>query len=202
VVVGLTLVACATQPSPRGASASEPRHPEPLGVPSHPTTRVDQDQQPGQVAEGRVASDLERLADRFTAYAVGDAASFPHRESVSMAIGGESVKSIDDIGAALSNRDIWRMCPGDWDGYAAASCPVDLLGAIKDAVANGASLVYEPDYGAVTCAPLRTGPPPEGRLVIVRPPPERRTCATDFALSLVADQHGRLRSVDLTLSAP
>ncbi|MCY7289761.1 MAG: hypothetical protein LH624_16330 [Cryobacterium sp.] len=46
------------------------------------------------------------------------------------------MKSIDDIGAALSNRNIWKMCPGDWDGYAAASCPVDLLGPIKDAEVN------------------------------------------------------------------
>lgn len=94
------------------------------------------------------------------------------------------------------------MCPGDWDGYAAASCPVDLLGPIKNTVANGASLVYAADYIEVTCAPLRTGPLPEGRLVVLGPTPEHRDCARDFALALVADEQGRLRSVDLTLSAP
>ena len=110
VLVGLTLVACGTQPSPTGASATnEPRHPQQLGVPGHPSTRLDEDQRSGQAAKARVASDVERLADRFTAYAVGDAASFPHWESVSMAIGGENVKSIDDIGAAMSNRDLESM---------------------------------------------------------------------------------------------
>ncbi|CUR60303.1 hypothetical protein NOCA1210026 [metagenome] len=119
-----------------------------------------------------------------------------------MAIGGEAVKSIDDIGAALSNRDIWRICPRDWDGYAAASCPVDLLGPVKASDLNDAPMTYEPEYGDVTCAPTRTGPLPEGRLVVLRPPPEYRTCAADFALALVADEQGRLRSIDLTLSAP
>ncbi|WP_439936954.1 hypothetical protein ACS3YM_13530 [Nocardia sp. N13] len=175
VLVGLALVACSAESSPAGED----------------TARVSE-----------VAPDLVRLADEFVAYAVGDASSFPHWESVSMAIGGEGVKSIDDIGAALSNRDIWKMCPGDWEGYAAASCPVDLLGPITSAEVNGAPLVYEPDYGEVTCAPLRTGPLPDGRLVVVRPVAEHRTCATDFALALVADERGRLRSVDLTLSAP
>jgi hypothetical protein len=175
VLVGLALVGCSGESSPEG-------------------------EEPTRVVE--VAPDLVRLAEEFVAYAVGDADSFPHWESVSMAIGGEGVKSIDDIGAALSNRDIWKMCPGDWEGYAAASCPVDLLGPITSAEVNGASLVSEPDYGEVTCAPLRTGPLPDGRLVVVRPVPQHRTCATDFALALVADERGRLRSVDLTLSAP
>ena len=41
-----------------------------------------------------------------------------------------------------------------------------------------------------------------GRLVVLRPSPEWRTCATDYALVLAADGQGRLRSVDLTLSSP
>ncbi len=203
VLVGLILVACSAESSPGGAEATgDSAAPSTARASEPPTITSDDDQQSGQEAKARIAPDLQRLADRFVAYAVGDSASFPHWESVSMAIGGEGVKSIDDIGAALSNRDIWKMCPGDWDGYAAASCPVDLLGPIKDTFANGASLVYAPDFSEVTCAPFRTGPLPEGRLVVVRPTAEHRDCARDFALVLVADEQGRLRSIDLTLSAP
>lgn len=202
VLVGLTLVACSAESSPEGAEATRDSAAPSTARPSEPPNATPDDQQSTQETTARVAPDLQRLADKFVAYAVGDSASFPHWESVSMAIGGQNVKSIDDVGAALMNRDIWKMCPGDWDGYAAASCPVDMLGPIKDTAANGASLVYAPDYGEVTCAPPRTGPLPDGRLVVVRPTPEHRDCARDFALALVADEQGRLRSVDLTLSAP
>lgn len=119
-----------------------------------------------------------------------------------MSIGSERVKSIDHIGDSLSDRAIWQMCPVDWDGYAAAPCPVDLLGPIRAADVNAMPLVYAPDYTDVTCAPPRTGPPPEGRTVVLRPTLWGRTCATDFALALVADDQGRLRAIDLTLSAP
>jgi hypothetical protein len=64
-----------------------------------------------QDEKGLVAPDLQRLAKVFVRYAVGDRDTFPHAESVSMAIGGEGVVSIDDIVAALSNRKIWRICP-------------------------------------------------------------------------------------------
>ena len=37
---------------------------------------------------------------------------------------------------------------------------------------------------------------------MIRPAPENRDCARDFALVLVADERGRLRAIDLTLSAP
>lgn len=155
-----------------------------------------------QDAQAPVASDLQRLAEIFVRYAVGDSASFPHRESVSMAIGGEMAMSVDDLDAALSNPEIWRVCPADWEVYGASSCPVNLLGPINDAVVNGTVLVYSTEYGEVTCAPTRKGPLPPGRLVVLRPSQEWRTCATDFALALVADEQGRLRHIDLTLSEP
>jgi hypothetical protein len=119
-----------------------------------------------------------------------------------MSLGGEPVVSVDDISAALSQRRIWRICPADWDLYGASSCPVDLLGPVISAVVNDASLVYSAEYAEVTCAPTRTGPLPPGRLVVLRPSRPWRTCASDFALVLAADGHGRLRAVDLTLSEP
>ena len=146
--------------------------------------------------------DLERLTQLFVKYAVGDSNTFPHWESVSMSLGGEPVVSIDDIVAALSQRKIWKICPADWDVYGASSCPVDLLGPINDAVVNDASLVYSAEYSDVVCAPTRTGPLPPGRLVVLRPSQEWRSCASDFALVLAADEQGRLREVDLTLSEP
>lgn len=119
-----------------------------------------------------------------------------------MSLGGQVVLSIDDIVAALSNRRIWRVCPSDWDGYGAASCPVDLLGPITTAEVNGIPLVYSAEYGPVTCAPNRVGPLPQGRLVVLRPSRAWRTCASDFALVLAANERGQLQDIDLTLSAP
>ncbi len=54
----------------------------------------------------------------------------------------------------------------------------------------------------MVCAPSRTGPLPTGRVVVIRPTQEWRTCATDFALVLAADNRGRLQEIDLTLSEP
>ena len=147
-----------------------------------------------------VAPDLGRLADRFVAHAAGGSASFPHRATVRLTLGGEPVGAVDV--ASVPDRGPWTGCPAGWDGYAAASCPVDFLGPLRTARVNGASVVHEAAYDGVTCAPPRTGPLPAGRLVVLRPVPANRDCARDFALVLVADEHGRLRAIDLTLSAP
>ncbi|MDN4162983.1 hypothetical protein [Nocardioides abyssi] len=133
---------------------------------------------------------------------LGDSRSFPHGESVSMSLGGEPVVSVDDMAAALSQRRIWQICPADRDVYGASSCPVDLRGPITSAVVNDTPLVYSAEYSEVTCAATRTGPLPPGRRVVLRPSPDWRTCASDFALVLAADDHGRLREIDLTLSTP
>ncbi|WP_162799250.1 hypothetical protein [Nocardioides sp. 616] len=159
---------------------------------------------PQLVPDGQspIPLDLLRLAKAFLRYAVGASDSFPHWESVSMSLGGQAVVSIDDVAAALSNREMWRICPGDWQTFGAASCPVDLLAPIHQAVANDVPIAYSAQYGEVTCAPRRSGPPPTGRMVVLRPTSEWRTCASDFALTLVADDHGLLRSIDLALSNP
>lgn len=149
-----------------------------------------------------VARDLQRLATMFVGYAVRDSDTFPHGESVSMAIGGHAVLTVDDIAAALSNREIWEICPTDWHVYGATSCPVDLLAPINNAVVNHARIVYSAEYSDVTCAPDRGGPLPSGRMVVLRPGPDRRTCTSDFALVLVADDEGLLRAIDLTLAEP
>ena len=121
---------------------------------------------------------------------------------MSLSIGGQTVVAIDDLEAALSNRSIWKICPADWEIYGASSCPVDLLGPIRSAEVNKSPLVFSAGYDDVTCAPTRLGPLPPGRLVVLRPEPMWRTCATDFALALVADEQGRLLGVDITLSVP
>ena len=89
-----------------------------------------------------------------------------------------------------------------WEGYAAAACPLDLLAPVRAAAVNDARIVLSTHLRAVTCAPERTAPPPAGRRVVLRLEPRWRSCATDFALVLVADRKGRLTAVDLTLSNP
>lgn len=180
------------------------RSPQPPTPSETVDSEPDSQRPPTLIGDSRdpVAPDLERLAQAFVKYAVGSSDSFAHRESVSMSLGGEQVLWIDDIVAALSQRKIWRICPADWDVYGAASCPVDLLGPITNAAANNSSLVYSAEYADVACAPARTGPLPPGRLVVLRPTPKWRTCASDFALVLAADDQGRLRHIDLTLSEP
>lgn len=200
-------VTCGCTTDSTGATSGLPASPS--SASSQSQTALSSPQAGGSLApelarEGQAAlpADLRQLAERFVRYAAGVADTFPHGESVSMSLGGEPILSIDDIVAALANRAIWQVCPEGWDRYGASSCPVNLLSPITDAVVNNATLVYSRRFGDVTCAPTRAGPLPSGRLVILRPTREWRTCASDFALVLAADSQGRLRSIDLTLSAP
>ncbi len=204
-VVGVLLCSCATQP--KGIST-----PEHNGQTSTTPTPQTESGEPRNDESGRlilmpddsapVAPDLKRLAKMFARYAVGDSDTFTHRESVSMSLGGQPIESIDDISAALSNRKVWKVCPADWELYGASSCPVNFLGPLTDAIVNRTSLVYSADPNDVVCAPTRTGPLPPERIVIIRPRKDESTCAYDFALVLAADDHGRLRHIDLTLSEP
>ena len=200
-VVGCVLCSCTATP-PRASSDSPPGQVTKALQSRAVDTPRDHSPSPELVEDKHapVAPDLEQLAKMFVKYAVSDSDSFPHWESVSMAIGGQAVLSIDDIDAALTNRKIWKICPADWEVYGASSCPVDLLGPIIAAGVNHAVLVYSAQYRDVTCAPTRSGPLPRGRLVVLRP--SQGTCAIDFALALTADEQGRLRSIDLTLSEP
>lgn len=181
VVLLVLLSACAADRGPSRPAVPDPSAPVPT-------------------VAATVAPDLVRLADRFVVHAAGGSASFPHRAIVRLTLGGEPVGAVDV--ASAPDRDLWTGCPPGWEGYAAASCPVDFLGPLRAARVNGASIVHEAAYGDVTCAPSRSGPLPGGRLVVLRPVPENRDCARDFALVLVADERGRLRAVYLTLSAP
>lgn len=191
VLLGAATVACAADPAPVSTRPSQPTSTAPQieHAPEHAPERAPE-----------VAPDLRRLAGRFVAYAVGDARMLPHTPSVALSIGGTPAAQLDLTAAA--DRAAWRVCPEGWDGYGAAACPVDLLGPVRAARVNGMRLVLEPGLTDVTCAPTRTGAAPRGRVVVLRPAPARRACASDFALVLVADASGRLTGVDLTLSAP
>lgn len=210
IAMGLSAPGCGAADHDQGAPAAEsspPGHPRPTHRAPPPSRIPDPaggSGRPGLVPDGRapVADDLRRLAEAFVGYAVGDADTFPHGVTVGMSLGGQLVKHVDDVVAALSTRRIWRICPADRAAYGAASCPVDLLGPIRGAGLRGSALVYSGELGHVVCATARTGPLPRGRLVVLRPEPQRRTCTTDFALALVADRAGRLRSVDLTIAEP
>lgn len=204
-----------SSPPPAGVpGATTSADPDPSGASETPTVEVPMfEPSPSEittVATVRMAEDprapvdddLDRLVRAWVRYAMGDAETFPHWESISMAIGGQTVVAFDDVAAALSHRDMWKQCPADWDIYGAASCPVDILGPVRSSVVNDTVLVYSSTFGEVTCAPARSGPVPAGRVVVLRPLPPWRTCATDFAIALVADQRGLLRHVDITLSEP
>lgn len=147
-----------------------------------------------------VAEDLERLVKSWVRYAMEGVDTFRHGESISVSVGGEIAR--DDVAASLSDRDIWKQCPTGQEMYGASSCPVDVLGPIRSSVVNDTVLMYSSAFDEVACAPVRTNPLPAGRLVVLRPVPQWRTCATDFAIALLADRQGRLRHVDITLSVP
>lgn len=203
-LVTCLLASCATEPTsgtlaaPSEATTSRASTPptEATATPSTRGFRVVSD------AESPADEDLQRLAERFVRYAVGDADSFPHTQTISLSIGGRVAGSIEGTGAALADRSTWMRCPAGMPSYGASSCPVDVLGPVEAAVVNDTTIVQTTAYDAVACAPTRSGPLPDGRLVVLRPSPEWRTCATDYALVLAADGQGRLRSVDLTLSSP
>ncbi|KRF00666.1 hypothetical protein ASG88_09405 [Nocardioides sp. Soil777] len=198
------LGSCATEPTSgtpaapsEGTTARASTPPtEPTATPSTRGFQVVSD------AESPADEDLQRLAERFVEYAVGETDSFPHTWTISLSIGGRASGSIEVTDAALADRSTWEGCPDGSTTSGASSCPVDILGPIEAAVVNETTIVHTAEYGAVSCAPTRRGPLPDGRLVVLRPSPEWRTCATDFALVLAADEQGRLRSVDLTLSSP
>lgn len=198
------LASCATEPTsgtaatPSKAATSRARTPppEPIATTSARGFRVVRD------AESPGDRDLQRLAEQFVEYAAGAADSFPHAESISLSIGGRAAGSIEGTDAALAKRSTWERCPAGSASYGASSCPVDILGPVEAAVVNQTAIVHTAEHGPVTCAPIRTDPLPDGRLAVLRPSPEWRTCATDFALVLAADEQGRLRSIDLTLSSP
>lgn len=149
-----------------------------------------------------VDDDLARLAERFVAFALRDARTFPHAGSVVVSLGGEAAGSVDGPGTASPERRGWKVCPAGRDLYGASSCPVNVLGPLASAAVNDSRLVYSAEYAAVTCAPTRAGPLPPGRLVVLRPARAWRSCASDFAIVLAADEQGRLRRLDLTLSEP
>ena len=105
------------------------------------------------------------------------------------------MRSVDDISAALTAREIWSICPADWEVYGASSCPVNLLGPVLDAGRNDAFLLYTAEYGDdVACEPPGNCPLPEGRLVVLRPEAAWRSCASDFALVPAADEQSRSRA--------
>ena len=68
--------------------------------------------------------DLQRLAERFVAYAVGDATSFPHAQTISLSIGGRAAGSLEGTGAALTDRGTWGALSGRLGDLGAASCQV------------------------------------------------------------------------------
>ena len=189
-----TLAACAADADDGAPTVTPTVTPTVARATTEPTT--DPTAAPGE--QQSPATDLVRLADAVVAYALGEASTFPHAPTIALSVGGEPARTIEGSG----DRDGWRTCPAGWEGYAAATCPVDLLGPIMAAAVNDARIVHSTEIGEVTCAPERTAPPPPGRRIVLRLEPRRRSCATDFAIVLTADGRGRLTAVDLTLSNP
>lgn len=109
------------EPSETPSTAPPLYEPSPADITTVVTVQLAEDPQ------APVADDLERLVQAWVRYAMEGAETFPHWESISMAVGGETAVAFDDVAAALSNRDIWKQCPPGRDIYGASSCPVDVL---------------------------------------------------------------------------
>lgn len=209
VALACALSACTSETGHDGAGARPSTRQPPQSAPTTRATQPDPGDGPGdrtpRLVPGdrdTVPADLRRLVHRLVAYATGDGDLFPHARTIALALGGQAAGSIDHLTAARPGRAAWQTCPPGWELYGATSCPVDLLGPIRQAVANDVAIVYAGGPRAVTCAPDRTGLLPPGRVVVLAPSPRWRTCASDFALALVADGRGRLTAADLTLAEP
>ena len=147
-----------------------------------------------------IPRDLRQLASAFIDYALGRADTLPTAETVTIGLDGRRLVSVDDMPQALSDREIWKVCPSGAAYFSAFSCPLDILGPLRSARRNRAPLVLTRD-AEVLCA--RPGiPAPRGRFVVVRPTGDLVSCAFDFALVLRADGRGRLTEALMTVSEP
>ncbi|TCJ30753.1 hypothetical protein [Nocardioides jejuensis] len=151
---------------------------------------------------GAVSADLVRLAHDVVAYVGGTRDSVPHTGEIELRIGGARVGTATLPTGPSGPRTLNAACPHGQSTYAAAVCPVDLFGPIKNARINNVGLTYAPDVAPILCAPPREGPPPRGSVIVLRPVEAWRTCASDFELVLMSDGHGRVTGIDLTLSEP
>lgn len=149
-----------------------------------------------------VAADLTRLVVGWIRYVRTGNPSFRFADSIGLSVGGRDAGVISDPSARLHDRTVWRRCPAGSDIYGASSCPVNFLSPMHAAAVNDQQLVYTGEFEQVTCAPAAGPAQAKTRFVIIRPSPQWRTCASDFALTLSVDSQGRLSSVDITLAAP
>ena len=147
-----------------------------------------------------VPADLRRLAHAFIAYALERTDTLPTAESVWIGLDGRRIKAVDGMPDSLTDRRIWRVCPGDVEAYAAFSCPLDLLSPLQNARRNDLRLVLGRDVD-VLCARSNI-PAPRGRYVVIRPAGPLVSCANNFALVLQTDDRGRLTEALLTVSEP
>lgn len=151
---------------------------------------------------GSVSAELLRLATGFVSYALGSDEPPPHITEVDLLIGGAHVGVTTFADSVTTPRRLTADCPHGGQTYAAAWCPLDFFGPIRAARTNGTDLAYSPGLEPVVCAPDREGALPRRDVIVLRPVAAWRTCATDFAIALLADPQGRLRGIDLTLSEP
>lgn len=147
---------------------------------------------------GAVSEDLARIAEDFVNFASGQTDAFPRSKNLQLLLSGEKVGTV----ARPADRATWSACPAGTETYGASLCPVESLGPIEAAAKNGVRVVASTQLDTVICAPSRSAPIPSGRLVVLRPEQQWRTCATDFAIVLSLTEDGAIKAVDVTLAAP
>jgi hypothetical protein len=192
----VALAAC----SPAEAPTSDPG-PGPTAAAEPSTGQPDQPAGADRPRRAPLPDGLVRLGRAFIDYALGGPdTGLPTAQTVAIGLDGRPLVHVDEMPWALSDRDLWKVCPAGVEAYAAFSCPLDLLGPIRSARRNRAPLALTRNADVLCARP--DIPRPRGRFVVVRPRGPMVSCAFDFALVLHADRQGRLTEALMTVSEP
>jgi len=140
-------------------------------------------------------------AESFTTYAEVGRADVPWADTVTYSIEGTTVARFD--AAFADRRQTWDGCPPDTMTYEGRDCPVSPRRTIALLSRDGGEVVYETEVPpTVGCNRYQSVGAEHATTIWIRPAEQRRDCFSDFAVAVSLDRHGRIVSVDLTLSGP
>lgn len=132
------------------------------------------------------------------AFADGGSDQVPWADSVTYSIGGTQVGTFTP-GASVSD-ELSACLPGkpDVEGH---TCPVSPLKAVSEDAKDAVFEQSLPEHvGCNTFSPAKVSA--SSTPTVIRPPEDRRDCASDYAVTLYQDESGKVTWVDFALSGP